>query len=174
MSSPAFVIGKLTRIPQLSRTTDGTPVINLTLADNSRRQVEGEWVDGPITFWNIVCFGVQAEHISASPTKGARVSGSAPSAPAPGRPLTGQERSTLEVLAEEIGPSLRWATIQVNNGVAAGNRPTAGRRRAPERRRTHDPCRRGAACPRWSRVRARDHAADQRLASPLRRRGRRR
>jgi hypothetical protein len=24
MSSPAFVIGKLTRIPQLSRTTDGT------------------------------------------------------------------------------------------------------------------------------------------------------
>jgi undecaprenyl-diphosphatase len=27
MSSPAFVVGKLTRIPQLSRTTDGTTVI---------------------------------------------------------------------------------------------------------------------------------------------------
>lgn len=49
MSSPAFVIGNLTRTPQLSRTTDGTPEVNLTLAENSRRLVEGEWVDGPTT-----------------------------------------------------------------------------------------------------------------------------
>jgi hypothetical protein len=30
----------------------------------------------------------------------------------------GQEHSTLEVLAEEIGPSLRWATAQVNRSTA--------------------------------------------------------
>jgi hypothetical protein len=40
-------------------------VINLTLADNSRRQVEGEWVDGPITFWDIVS--------TRASTKGRRV-----------------------------------------------------------------------------------------------------
>jgi single-stranded DNA-binding protein len=48
MSSPAVVTGNLTRTPQLSpRTTDGAPVVNLTVAANSRRLVEGEWVDGP-------------------------------------------------------------------------------------------------------------------------------
>ncbi|MCY7340283.1 MAG: single-stranded DNA-binding protein, partial [Pseudonocardia sp.] len=50
MSSPAIVTGDLTRSAQLSRTSDGTPVVNLTLAENSRRQVEGEWIDGPTTY----------------------------------------------------------------------------------------------------------------------------
>src|SRR5256885_14121283 len=106
MSSPAFVIGNLTRTPQLSRTTDGTPVVNLTLAENSRRQVEGEWVDGPTTYWDIVCFGVQAEHISASLTKGARVIAIGSFRTRTWTTAYGQQRSTLEALAEEIGPSL--------------------------------------------------------------------
>ncbi len=70
---PAIVTGNLTRTPQLSHTSDGTPVVNLTLAENSRRLLEGEWVDGPTTYWDIVCFGPQAEHITGSLTKGARV-----------------------------------------------------------------------------------------------------
>jgi single-strand DNA-binding protein len=78
MSSPAYVIGKLTRNPQrsrlrLSRTGDATPVVNHTIAENSRRLLEGEWIDGPTTYWDIVCFGPQAEHIITSLTKGARV-----------------------------------------------------------------------------------------------------
>ncbi len=72
MSTSVTVIGNLTRNPQLSRTSDGTPVVNLTLAENSRRQVEGEWVDGPTTYWQVCCFGAQAEHIIASLTRGAR------------------------------------------------------------------------------------------------------
>jgi single-strand DNA-binding protein len=113
MSSPAFVIGNLTRHPQLSRTTDGTPVVNFTLAENSRRLVEGEWVDGPTTFWDIVCFGVQAEHIIASLTKGARVIAIGTFRTRTWTTADGVERSTLEILADEIGPSLRWATTEV-------------------------------------------------------------
>src|SRR6266516_3941309 len=113
MSSPAFVIGNLTRTPQLSRTTDGTPVVNLTLAESSRRQVEGEWVDGPTTYWDIVCFGVQAEHIIASLTKGTRAIAVGSFRTRTWTTADGQARSALEVLAEEIGPSLRWATTQV-------------------------------------------------------------
>ena len=41
MSSPAYVTGNLTRNPQLSRTTDATPVVNLTIAENSRRLLAG-------------------------------------------------------------------------------------------------------------------------------------
>ena len=119
MSSPAFVIGNLTRNPQLSRTTDGTPVVNLTLAENSRRLVEGEWVDGPTTYWDIVCFGAQAEHIIASLTKGARVIaiGSFRTRTWTAADGAGAHR-TLEILADEIGPSLRWATTEVTRSTA--------------------------------------------------------
>jgi single-strand DNA-binding protein len=113
MSSPAFVIGNLTRNPQLSRTTDGTPVVNLTLAENSRRLVEGEWVDGPTTFWDIVCFGAQAEHVTTSLTKGVRVIAIGSFRTHTWSAADGAERSTLEILADEIGPSLRWATTEI-------------------------------------------------------------
>jgi single-stranded DNA-binding protein len=57
MSTPAFVIGNLTRDPQLNHTSEGTPVTNLTLADNTRRLVDSEWVDGPVTFWVVAAVG---------------------------------------------------------------------------------------------------------------------
>jgi single-strand DNA-binding protein len=113
MSNPAFVIGNLTRTPQLSRTTDGTPVVNLTIAENSRRQLEGEWVDGPTTFWDVVCFGAQAEHIIASLGKGARVIAIGTFRTRAWTAGDGEERTMLEILAEEIGPSLCWATTEV-------------------------------------------------------------
>ena len=118
MSSSAYVIGNLTRTPQLSRTTDGTSVVNLTLADNSRRLVEGEWVDGPTTFWDIVCFGAQAEHIIASVTMGARVIVIGTFRTRAWTASDGEERTKLEILADEIGPSLRWATTQVTKTSA--------------------------------------------------------
>lgn len=113
MSSTAFLIGNLTRNPQLSRTTDGTPLVNLTLAENSRRLLEGEWVDGPTTFWDIVCFGAQAEHIIASVTKGVRVIAIGSFRTLTGTAADGAERNTLEILADEIGPSLPWATTEI-------------------------------------------------------------
>ena len=118
MSSPAFVIGNLTRTPQLSRTSDGTPVVNLTVAENSRRQVEGEWIDGPVTYWDIVCFGAQPEHIIASLTKGARVIVVGSFRTRTWTDVDGGEHTRLEILAEEIGPSLRWATAQVTRSTA--------------------------------------------------------
>ena len=119
MSSPAFVTGNLTRTPQLSRTTEGAPVVNLTVAENSRRLVEGEWVDGSTTFWDIVCFGVQAEHVIASLTKGARVIVAGSFRTRAWTDADGGEHTRLEVRAEEIGPSLRWATTTVTKTGAA-------------------------------------------------------
>jgi single-strand DNA-binding protein len=65
-----------------------------------------------------VCFGAQAEHICASLTKGTRVLAVGSFRTRTWTTGDGQERSTLEVLAEEIGPSLRWATTQVTRSPA--------------------------------------------------------
>ena len=125
MSSPAIVTGNLTRSPQLSRTSDGTPVVNLTLAENSRRQVEGEWVDGPTTYWDVVCFGAQAEHIITSLTKGARAIAVGVFRTRTWTGPDGDERSRLELLADEVGPSLRWATTTITKATITITKATA-------------------------------------------------
>lgn len=118
MSTPITVIGNLTRNPQLARTNSGTPVVNLTLAENHRPQLDGEWVDAGTTYWEIVCFGDQAENIIGSLQRGTR-------AIAVGSPRTrtwttsdGEDRSALEIVADEIGPLLRWATTEVTRATA--------------------------------------------------------
>ena len=70
------------------------------------------------TYREIVCFGAQAEHIIASLTKGTRVIVVGSVRTRTWTTGDGQERSMLEVLAEEIGPSLRWATTQVTRSTA--------------------------------------------------------
>jgi single-stranded DNA-binding protein len=40
MNTSVTVIGNQTRNPQQSRTGDGTPVVNLSLADNTRRPLD--------------------------------------------------------------------------------------------------------------------------------------
>ena len=120
MSTSVTVIGNLTRNPQLSRTGDGTPVVNLTLADNARRLVEGEWVDGPTTYWQVACFGTQAEHVIASLHRGARAIAVGTFRTRTWSSAEGEDRSALEIVADEIGASLRWATTEVTRAGAAG------------------------------------------------------
>jgi single-strand DNA-binding protein len=118
MSTPVTVICNLTRNPQLSRTGEGTPVVNLILAENARRLVDGEWVDGPTTFWQVACFGAQAEHVIASLHRGARAIAVGVFRTRTWSGGEGEERSAFEIVAEEIGPSLRWATTEVTRATA--------------------------------------------------------
>ena len=120
MNTPAFVIGNITRTPQLSHTSDGTPVVNLSLAENTRRLVDGEWVDGTTTYWEVVCFGPQAENIVTSLPRGARAIAVGTFRTRTWRGDDGAERSRLEIVADEVGPSLRWATAQITKTAARG------------------------------------------------------
>lgn len=112
MSTPITVIGNVTRNPQLSRTHSGTPVVNLTLAENHRRQVDGEWVDAATTYWEIVCFGEQAENVVGSLPRGTRVIAVGSLRTCAWTTAEGADRSVLEIVVDEIGPSLRWSTLR--------------------------------------------------------------
>ena len=113
MSTPAFVIGNITRTPQLSHTGDGTPVVNLSLAENTRRLVDGEWVDGTTTYWEVVCFvrpaGREHRRLAASLPRGARAIAVGTFRTRTWRGDDGGERFRREIVADEVGPSLRWA-----------------------------------------------------------------
>ena len=114
---PFYAAANLTRDPELRSTADGKSVARLSLAVTPRRREQGAWVDGTTTFLDATVWADQAENVAKSLHKGDRVI-------VIGRVETrvytptqganaGQEVRKLEVLVDEVGPSLRWAEAQI-------------------------------------------------------------
>ena len=106
------LIGNLTRDPELRFTQGGRPLASFSLAVNRRYQQNGEWQE-QTSFFNIVAWGQLGENAAASLTKGARVMVAGRLEQRSYETQDGEKRSVVEVNADEIGPSLRWATAQV-------------------------------------------------------------
>ena len=114
MTERITLVGNLTADPELRFTPSGLQVANLRLAVTPRtRQEDGTWTQGETTFHTVNVWRDQASNAVDSLTKGARVL-------VVGRPKQrswtdqdGTEHHVTEVDAEELGPSLRWATAKV-------------------------------------------------------------
>jgi single-strand DNA-binding protein len=108
------LVGNLTADPELRSTPTGLEVANLRLAVTPRtRQADGSWIQGETSFHTIIVWRDQATNAAETLTKGARVI-------VVGRPKQctwtdqeGTEHQVTEGDAEEVGPSLRWATAKL-------------------------------------------------------------
>jgi single-strand DNA-binding protein len=117
------LVGNLTADPELRFTPSGLQVANLRLAVTPRtRQQDGTWRDGETSFHTVTVWRDQAEHATETLAKGARVI-------VVGRPKErtwtdqdGTEHHVVEVDAEELGPSLRWATAKVTRTNGTGRK----------------------------------------------------
>ncbi len=107
------LVGNVTRDPELRFTPSGQATASFGLAVNRRWQdrQSGEWQEAT-SFFDVVCWREMAENASESLSKGARVL-------VTGRleqrswETNGEKRSKVEVVADELGPSLRWASAVV-------------------------------------------------------------
>ena len=116
-----IVQGNLTRDPELRFTTGGRGVASFGLAVNRRYQVNGEWQD-QTSYFNIVAWGQLGENASATLTKGMRVVVTGRLEQREYTTREGDKRQAIEINADEIGPSLRWATASVErNPRGEGN-----------------------------------------------------
>lgn len=108
------LIGNITRDPELRFTPSGAAVANFGLAVNRRwrNQQTNEWEE-QVSFFDVVCWRELAENVAESLTKGSRVMVSGRLDQRSWETDNGEKRSKVEVVADEIGPSLRWATAQV-------------------------------------------------------------
>lgn len=108
------VVGNITRDPELRFTPTGQAVANFGLAVNRRWQNRqtNEWEEAT-SFFDIVCWAQLGENASESLTKGARVIVTGRLDQRSWETQDGDKRSKVEIIADEIGPSLRWATAQV-------------------------------------------------------------
>ena len=117
------ITGNLTDDPELKFTPNGHPVANFRLAVTARVKDGDTWRDGETSFFRV---NVWRQLPSTSPTPFPRATGRWSSAglrAAAGRPPRGDKRSVVEVEADEVAPSLRWATAKperANNGKGRG------------------------------------------------------
>jgi single-strand DNA-binding protein len=122
------VVGNLTSDPELRYTQNGLAVANFTIASTPRtfdRQAN-EWKDGDALFLRASVWREFAEHVAGSLTKGSRVIVQGRLRQRSYQDREGQQRTSIELEVDEIGPSLRYATAQVTR-AAGGNGGGGGR-----------------------------------------------
>jgi single-strand DNA-binding protein len=106
------LVGNITRDPELRFTPAGQAVATFGMAVNRRYQKNGQWEE-QTSFFNVTAWGTLGENASNSLHKGARVLVSGRLEQRSWETQEGEKRSVVEVVADEIGPSLRWATVEI-------------------------------------------------------------
>jgi len=108
------VVGNVTRDPELKFLNSGQAAIRLSIAVNRRwqnRQTQ-EWEER-VSYFEVTGYGSMAENAANSLQKGARVVVTGRLEQRSWETENGDKRSIVEINADEIAPSLRWATAVV-------------------------------------------------------------
>lgn len=111
-SNDITVAGGLTRDPELRYGAGGGAVAPFSIACGRRYQKNGEWVEDT-SFFDCVAFGALGEHVAASLRKGDRVIVSGRLEQQTWDDRDGNKRSKLQVIADEVGASLKWVDVEV-------------------------------------------------------------
>ena len=121
------VVGNLCAAPELRYTKSGAAIGNFRVAVNRRWNRDGEWEE-ETSFFDVTVWSQMAENACESLDKGMRVS-------VTGRleeqrwedKDSGEPRRKIVIIADDIAPSLRWATADVERqgGKGGESKPTA-------------------------------------------------
>ena len=133
------VVGNLVEDPEMRYLNSGVPLCNLRVAVNTRRLVDGEWEDGDTHFYRATAWRDLAENIADSLEKGDRVMIAGKLQQRSWENDEGETRSVVEITVDEAGPSLRWATAEVQKKRSSRkSRKSKKSQRAPKRNRYYD------------------------------------
>jgi single-strand DNA-binding protein len=107
------IVGNLTRDPELRYTPNGAAVVKLGVAVSRRvRDESGQWKDADTSFFDVTAWRSLAENIAESLTQGTRVVVTGRLRTNSWETAEGERRSKVEIEADEVAPSLRWATAK--------------------------------------------------------------
>lgn len=118
------IVGNLTSDPKLRYTNGGAAVADCRVAVNRRWQKDGEWLE-ETSYFDITSWSTMAENVAGSLSSGTRVI-------VTGRleeqrwedKDSGDPRRKIVIVADDIAPSLRWATADITRiGGKTGSAP---------------------------------------------------
>jgi single-strand DNA-binding protein len=112
--STATIVGNATRDPELKFTNTGIAVASFGVAVNDRKfnKATNEWEDDP-SFFEVTCWKELAENVAETVARGTRVVVVGRLKWRQWENKDGETRSKVEIVADEVGPGLRWATAVV-------------------------------------------------------------
>jgi len=113
MDTHVTIVGNMTRDAELRFTPAGTAVASFGIAVNKRKKDGDQWVDDGAEFFDVTCWKQLAENVAESIEKGTRVVVTGRLQQQSWETDDGQKRSKVQIVADEVGPSLRWATCEV-------------------------------------------------------------
>ncbi len=121
------IIGNLTRDPELRFTNNGVARATLGIAVNHRfnNRATNEWEERP-SFFNAVCWRDLAQNVSDSLARGNRVVVTGRLEQRSWETQDGEKRSIIEIIADEVAPSLRWATAKIERTQSGGGQGGSG------------------------------------------------
>ena len=127
------VVGNVTRDPELKFLNSGQAAVRLSIAVNRRwqnRQTQ-EWEER-VSYFEVQGYGAMAENAANSLQKGARVRVTGRLEQRSWETENGDKRSIVEINADEIAPSLKFATAVVTktprpegSNFSSGDRPSS-------------------------------------------------
>jgi single-strand DNA-binding protein len=109
------IIGNITADPEVRTVGNGSTVANFTIASTPRtfNRDTNQWEDGQALFMRCSAWRDLAKHVADSLAKGMRVIASGTISQRQYQANDGSNRTVVEMTVDEIGPSLRYATAQV-------------------------------------------------------------
>lgn len=110
------LVGNLTDDPELKYTQGGDAVATFGVAVTGRTKRDGQWVDSETSFYRCQAWRTLAENVVGSLTKGTRVFVTGTLRVRQFERQDGTRGTSVEVQVDEVGPSVRFASVQVTRG----------------------------------------------------------
>jgi single-strand DNA-binding protein len=130
MGTMVTISGNLGDTPELAVTPNGKATTRLRVAVDSRhRTTEGQWVDGPTSWYTVIAWDRLAENVVEHARKGDRILVHGRLEQREWTTEAGESRTAWEITAEDLGLSFRLA-----NPVKAESVPEQSHAAAPPAR----------------------------------------
>jgi single-strand DNA-binding protein len=113
-----MLVGNLTEDPELRFTPSGAAVASFRLAVTPRIRQGDQWTDGETSFFRVNAWRALSENVAESLTKGARAVVIGRLRMRSWETPEGEKRSVVEVEADEVGASLKFATAKPERAKA--------------------------------------------------------
>lgn len=114
------VVGNITREPELKFLGSGNAAVKFSIAVNKRKKGKDGEYEESTSFFDVQAYGTLAENLANSVQKGNRVVVTGEIEQRSWDDKEGNKRSTVEITASEVGPSLRWATAEITRNPSKG------------------------------------------------------
>ena len=123
MNSTITIVGNVTRTPALRFTASGVPTASFGVAVNRKLppRADGSATEA-VSFFNVVAWQSLAENAAESLDKGNRVVVTGRLEQRSWETPDGDRRTVYELVADEIGPSLRWVSARLTKVVRVDRR----------------------------------------------------